>query len=332
MAASDGIFEGAGAWLAQLPGGGVWLLICVLGLIAACTVVLNLDTSVVFLTPIALHTARARGIDERAFLYGAVLMSNSASLLLPGSNLTNLLILGGDHVSGASFAARLFPAWAAAVMLTAAVLIGWRWRDLRAPRQRRLTTHSVAVSRAGLGALGMAAATALVLILSEPALPVLGLGMATAGGQVALRRLDVRAVRVALDVPTLAALFVLASGVGLAARLWTGPAQLVRSLQPWQSASLGAATAVVINNLPAAMLLASTPPAHARALLLGLNLGPNLALTGSLSAILWLRVARATGARPSAWTYSRLGAAVVPLSVSAGLLALLFFAPRGLPV
>jgi arsenical pump membrane protein len=71
-------------------GDGVILLCSPLTLVVVVTVVLNLDTSVVFLTPIVLHAARSRGVDERAFLYGTVLMSNSASLLLPGSNLTNL--------------------------------------------------------------------------------------------------------------------------------------------------------------------------------------------------------------------------------------------------
>lgn len=93
VAASDGLFAALGTRLARLPGGGVALLVYLLVLIAVVTVVLNLDTSVVFLTPIVLHAARSRRLDERAFLYGSVFMTNSASLLLPGSNLTNLLVL-----------------------------------------------------------------------------------------------------------------------------------------------------------------------------------------------------------------------------------------------
>jgi arsenical pump membrane protein len=64
------------------------------------------------------------------------------------------------------------------------------------------------------------------------------------------------------------------------------------------------------------------PPHHARALLLGLDLGPNLAVTGSLSALLWLRVARSLNARPSIRTYSRVGLVVVPASLVAALAAL----------
>src|SRR5437899_869667 len=55
------------------------------GLKAAETAVLNLDTAVVFMTPVLLHAARERGLDDAPFLYGAVFMANSASLLLPGA-------------------------------------------------------------------------------------------------------------------------------------------------------------------------------------------------------------------------------------------------------
>ena len=68
---------------------------------------LNLDTAVVFMTPVLLHAARQRGLAEGAFLYGAVFIANAASLLLPGSNLTNLIVLSHEHVSGVTFAARL---------------------------------------------------------------------------------------------------------------------------------------------------------------------------------------------------------------------------------
>ena len=60
-------------------------------------------------------------------------------------------------------------------------------------------------------------------------------------------------------------------------------------------------------------------PAGSRALLLGLDLGPNLAVTGSLSGILWLQVARRHGARPSARRYTLLGLVLVPLSLAAAL-------------
>src|SRR6266700_1451566 len=83
VAADDGLFEALGARLARTSLGPRSLLLALLALVAAVTAVLNLDTSVVFLTPVLVHAARRRGLDERPFLYGSVFMANSASLLLP---------------------------------------------------------------------------------------------------------------------------------------------------------------------------------------------------------------------------------------------------------
>src|SRR5438067_2813229 len=122
VAAADGLFDATGARLARTRLGARGLLIALLGLVAVVTAVLNLDTSVVFLTPVLVHAARRRGLDERPFLYGSVFMSNSASLLLPGSNLTNLLVLRHDPISGTAFAVSMLPAWLVACALTAALL------------------------------------------------------------------------------------------------------------------------------------------------------------------------------------------------------------------
>src|SRR5438477_12596448 len=118
----EGSFEAVGACLATARIGPRGLLVALLGLVAFVTVVLNLDTAVVFLTPVLVHSARRRGLDERPFLYGSVFMANTASLLLPGSNLTNLLVLRGDPQSGAAFALSMLPAWIAACAITAALL------------------------------------------------------------------------------------------------------------------------------------------------------------------------------------------------------------------
>jgi arsenical pump membrane protein len=72
---------------------------------------------------------------------------------------------------------------------------------------------------------------------------------------------------------------------------------------------------VLINNLPAAVVLSAKPNAHPAALLLGLDLGLNLAVTGSLSAVLWLQAARTVEANTSIATYIRLGALLVPATL-----------------
>jgi arsenical pump membrane protein len=118
-------------------------------------------------------------------------------------------------------------------------------------------------------------------------------------------------------------LFALAVGLGSIARLWHAPAHLLDSGGTGTAAGIGAIASVLLNNLPAAVLLSAQPAAHPHALLLGLDLGPNLAVTGSLSAVLWLQAARNVGARPSITTYSRLGILLVPATLVATLATLL---------
>lgn len=315
VAERDGLFATAGSRLSGLPLGPRPLLVASLGLVVVVTAVLNLDTSVFFLTPVLLYLARHRGIDEAPFLYGTVFMSNAASLFLPGSNLTNLIVLHHEHVAGATFLARIWPAATASVVVTAAIVTVVYWRALDAPAghdRERPDMHL------GLGAVGVAVSTVLVLVLAAPALPVLVTGIAV----VVLARTPRARLLSAVDPRVIGGLFALAVAVGSIGRSWHGPENLIGSLDRWQTAAAGAGAAVALNNLPASMLFASDPPVHARALLVGLNLGPNLAVTGSLSAFLWLRVARSLGARPSARTYTLLGLAVVPASIAAALAAL----------
>ena len=311
----DGLFALAGARLSRLPIGPRPLLAVALGLVALVTAILNLDTSVFFLTPVLLHLARHRGLDETPFLYGTVFMSNAASLFLPGSNLTNLIVLHHERVSGATFLARTWPAALASVAATALVLLVVYRRALAAPSDPGRETVDV---RLGIGTAAVVVSTVLVLVLSAPALPVLACGVAAT---VAARTSRARILAV-VDPRALGGLFALAVALGAVGQWWSGPASLLGSLGRWQTSLVGAAAAVVLNNLPASVLLTPSPPPHARALLLGLNLGPNLAVTGSLSAVLWLRVARSLGARPSIRAYSLLGLAVVPASLGAALLAL----------
>jgi arsenical pump membrane protein len=313
-ASADGLFEALGGRLARAPLSPRALLVVLLALVAVVTAVLNLDTSVVFLTPVLVHAARRRGLDERPFLYGAVFMSNSASLLLPGSNLTNLLVLNREHVTGAEFALRMLPTWLTACILTAAFLaVAFRFNSGQ-PEDAEARPL-----RLGLGAVAALAAAVLVVVLPNAALPVVAIGLLT----IAIRRL-----RPQLNLRVLTSLFALTVALGTLARAWHGPAELLLHRSRWPTAGLSALVSVLINNLPAAELLSTQTPPHPRALLLGLNLGPNLAITGSLSAYLWLQAARSVDAHASIRTYSRLGLVLVPLTLAGALGALTLYAPQ----
>ena len=111
------------------------------------------------------------------------------------------------------------------------------------------------------------------------------------------------------------------------ARSWSGPARLLDGAGIWGTAAAGALASVAINNLPSAVLLSARPLAHPRALLVGLNLGPNLAVTGSLSAYLWFKAAAQLDTRPSLTAFTRRGIVLAPVAIVGALAAITLFRP-----
>jgi len=316
VAHDDGLFAAAGRRLARTSSSG-WLLYAgAVVLVSAVTSILNLDTSVAFLTPVLVHAARSRGEDDAPFLYGCLLLSNAASLLLPGSNLTNLIVLGHLHLSGTLFLHRVAGAWVVSVVITAAVVALFERRSLRA-RATPDGDGTRPVVGAGLVAVG--AVTVLVLVLASPALPVAGVGVAAVLVRVLRGRVRVGGVLEAIDLPVLVGLFGVAVALGTLGRAWSGPATALSHLDAWATAAVGAVASVLLNNLPAASLLAARVPHRPLALLVGLDVGPNLFVTGSLSWILWLRAARGAGARPSIARASLLGVVSAPLAMAGAL-------------
>jgi arsenical pump membrane protein len=316
VANQDGIFGAAARVLGRLPGGELVLYVAAMLLVAVVTVFLNLDTSVAFLTPVLILVARSRGASVPRFLYGCVFMSNAASLLLPGSNLTNLLILANQHQTGSAFLAQMLAPWTAAVLVTALVVaVAFRGGG---DRTTAVAVDERSPSLLSLGA--VVAAAVIILVLTDPALPVLGVGLVLAVIRLAQRRVSIARLR-EIDVASLAGVFLIAVALGTLARVWSFPGHFMATAGGVASAATGAVASVFVNNLPAAVLLGSRMPADPRSLLLGLNIGPNLAVTGSLSALIWWSAARSAGARPSALRYSAVGIVLVPLTLAAALAA-----------
>ena len=317
VADRDGVFSWASARLLGVTDHPRRLLAVALALVAVVTALLNLDTAVVFLTPVLIGAARGAGAEVEPFLYGSVLMANASSLLLPGANLTNLLVLAGEPVSGATFVARVLPAALAAAVVTALGLLAWQGRRPRCSEAKRGDAVPVPPRPRALGVIACAIAAVLVLVLRDPGVPVLVVGIVAV-----LARRDVgrAAVVDAVGPMALLGLFSVAVLLGLLARAWSGPADLLASASPAETTAIGALAAILVNNLPAAVLLSAAPPPHPRALLLGLNVGPNLAVTGALSSYLWFKAARGAGEEPSALRFSLIGA---PLAIAAMAVALL---------
>ncbi len=336
LANRDGLFAWGGARLQRLPGGAVALLGAALLLDAVVTAVLNLDTAVVFLTPVLVFAARRRRVAVEPFLYGCVFMANASSLFLPGSNLTNLLVLDAHSGgSGAAFAARMFPpAITAAVVAAAGVAVSFRRHLAGGGAGERVGATSsrprVAGDRVGAplpeprlalgaGALATAAAVVLVLVLRRPALAVLAVGLLATAVELARSRVELADVRRVLGLPSLLLAFVLTVALGTLARHWSGPAGLVDGASGPETAGLAALSSVLVNNLPAAALYSAHAVDHSRMLLLGLNVGPNLAVTGALSALLWFRAAREVDALPSPLEFSRRGAPLALVAMAAAI-------------
>ncbi len=324
VARDEGIFAKAGTFLASFGRSGMALLVAAAVVVALVTVTLNLDTAVTFLTPVVLAAARHRRRDPEPFLYLVLVMANGSSLLLPGSNLTNLIVLHDTHQSGASFVAQIGPAWAASiatVLLMVVVLHRRRITD-RLPQAdgaavgtpSRPIPATLGIFVAVVAMLALPAGVAALVVAADGV--VLTLAYGQGGRHGALRRAR------DLNAPLLAGLLGTALALGVLGRVWSGPARLVAHAGPWQTAGIGAAAAVLVNNLPAASLLAARPVTHASALLVGLNLGPNLWLYGSLAGVLWFQSARGAGWTPSIRRFSLFGLAMVPATMAAALGAL----------
>ena len=128
LAALAGVFDVASAFLARVARRRVWLLwLLVVGLAILSTAFLSLDTTAVILTPIVLSFVERLKIPARPFVFACAFISNTASLLLPISNLTNLLYVGVFKQPFAAYAARMFFPQLAAVA-TLYLLFRWLFR------------------------------------------------------------------------------------------------------------------------------------------------------------------------------------------------------------
>jgi arsenical pump membrane protein len=316
VANNDGLFAAAGYQLARAASTGPVLFLGAIVMIGVVTAFLNLDTSVAFLTPVLVYTAKSRGGGGAPLLYGCLLCSNAGSLFLTGSNLTNLIVLGHMHLSGAGFLARMWAPGLAALVVTAAVVATFERRGLKMSAGN-LTSPQRPVL--GLGLSAVMVATVLVVVLPNAALEVALVGVVAIGARLAAGKLRPGQVFEVLGARVLVGLFGVAVSLGTLGRVWSGPTLLLSHLGLWATAVVAALGSVLVNNLPAASLLAAHRPEHPFALLIGLNLGPNLFVTGSLAWLLWLKAARSAGAQPSIARASRIGAVAVPLSMSAAL-------------
>jgi len=331
----DGLFQACGAWMARTAAGRPQrLLVEVFVVAAVITAVLSLDATVVLLTPVVFATAARLGVRPRPYVYACTHLSNTASVLLPVSNLTNLLAFAASGLSFTRFAALMTAPWLVAIAVEYAVFRRFFATDLDAGTQ---TPTAPTAAELPVFALTVVAATLAGFVLTStvgvnPAWAALAGAVTLAVRALKRRRTTVTAVIDAASLPFLA--FVLALGIVVLAVVDNGLGTALGHLIPGGAAlpallgiaALAAVLANVINNLPAVLVLlplaAPSGAAAVLAVLLGVNIGPNLTYAGSLATLLWRRIVRDHDTDVNLGEFTRLGVLTAPAALILAVLAL----------
>ncbi|WP_055716933.1 SLC13 family permease [Streptomyces torulosus] len=331
----EGLFKACGAWMARASAGRPQRLLgSTFVLASGITAVLSLDATIVLLTPVVFATVARLGARPKPHVYATAHLSNTASLLLPVSNLTNLLAFTASGLTFTRFALLMAAPWAVAVAAEYVVFRRFFADDLRMatpveetverPQMPMFALVTVVCTLAGFvvtSALGIEpawAALAGALVLSVRAL------VRRSTTPVALFR--------SISLPFLA--FVLALGIVVRAVVDNGLADALGRVMPSGSgllallgvAALAALIANVINNLPAVLVLvplaAPLGTGAVLTVLLGVNIGPNLTYAGSLATLLWRRIVHHHDHDVDLGEFTRLGLLTVPAALGSAVVAL----------
>ena len=325
LAGREGLFTWAAALTARQAGrSAAGLLARVVVLSAVVTAVLSLDATVVLLTPVVLATAAHMRVPARPHAWAAGHLANSASLLLPVSNLTNLLAFAATGLSFVHFTGLMLAPWVVAVAIEWLVLRRVFRADLAVPVDDPVTAvpppPRLALVVVGLTVVGFGVASLAGL---SPVWPAVAGVLVLAVRRLVARTSTTLELVQAADIPF--ALFVFGLSVVVLAVLRNGLQDLLAQLLPdgvgllalLAVAAVAAALANLVNNLPATLALLPVAAAGGAgpvlAVLIGVNVGPNLTYVGSLANLLWRRVLG--GAAPGPRRFSAVGAATVPLTL-----------------
>jgi arsenical pump membrane protein len=341
VARKEGLFDWLAAQAVQSAKGSakrLFLIVYIVG--TAVTVLLSNDATAVVLTPAVYAATRAAKVEPLPYLFICAFIANAASFVLPISNPANLVVFGAQMPP--------LSEWLRYFALPSAVSIVATYIALRL-MQRRALDASVAVvdempplTLGGKLAASGIALTAVVLIGASALGRDLGLPTFVAGTAVTVVVLVIgrqSPLPILKDVswsvlPLVAGLFILVEGMNRTgvlpslAHILKGAAAASPQITSW-IAGVGVAIASnLINNLPMGLIAAATSqaaqvPGHVTgAILIGVDLGPNLSVTGSLATILWLIALRREGEHVAAWQFLKVGHVVMPPALLLALLAL----------
>ncbi|MGO9132752.1 MAG: arsenic transporter [Methylovirgula sp.] len=339
VARQEGLFDWLAAHAARsAKGSAVRLFLLIYGVGILVTTFLSNDATAVVLTPAVAASMKAANVEKPLpYLLICALIANAASFVLPISNPANLVIYGSHMPPLLQWLPRYALASVLSIGMTYLVL---RWTQRKALRQKTAEVVDVPkLSASGkTAALGIAM-TSIVLLTASALDLQLGLPTAIAGAltaAVVLIREAKAPWSIVRDIswgvlPLVAGLFVLVEALdhtGVIAAV----SQALReaSARSAQSSAWGAGIAVallgnLVNNLPAGLIAgtavqaAHAPDQVTRAILIGVDLGPNLSITGSLATILWLDALKRDGQHVSGATFLKYGLLVMPPALIAAL-------------
>jgi arsenical pump membrane protein len=331
LARQEGLFDWLAARAASMArGSATRLFTLVFGVGIIVTTFLSNDATAVVLTPAVAAVVKAAEAEALPYLLICAFIANAASFVLPISNPANLVIYGSHMPPLLHWLPGYALPSALSIIATYAVL---RWTQRAKLRQPVSSDIAIpALSAAGrMAAVGIAATAAVLLVSSglgiQLGLPTFLAGAATA--RLVLTRSTCGPADIVKNIswgvlPLVAGLFVLVEALeksGVTKALSGVLQNLVQhsdSLAAWAAGLALAFGCNLVNNLPAGLVagrvvtLAHVPEAVRRAVLIGVDLGPNLSVTGSLATILWLTALRREGQSVSGWTFLKLGALVMP--------------------
>jgi arsenical pump membrane protein len=343
LARRETLFDWLAGHVARRAGGSAGrLFLLIYGMGTLVTVLLSNDATAVVLTPAVAAMARAvRAANPLPYLLICAFIANAASFVLPISNPANLVIYGARLPPLLEWLPRFALPSALAIAVTFLVLRFTQRAALRAPIGGAPAVPALPVGGMLVGG-GILGTGALLMAVSacggSLGLPTFLAGAATAAAVLARHRESpwgvVRHISWGV-LPLVAGLFVLVAALGQTGVV-AGLSRLLDAAgRGWPAgAAWGAGLALgfgvnLVNNLPAGLLAghavqaAQATPRLTGAVLLGVDLGPNLSVTGSLATILWLTALRREGLRVTAWQFLKLGALIMPPSLALAILGLI---------
>jgi arsenical pump membrane protein len=347
LARQEGVFDWAAAVAVEHACGSpqrLFALVYAVGTVV--TVFLSNDATAVVLTPAVYAVTRAAGATPLPYLFVCAFIANAASFVLPISNPANLVIFGGNMPH---LAAWLKQFGAASIVSIAATYVALRVVQhgelVREKLAREVPRHPLSyggrLTLAGIGAVAVALLCCSALDV-QLGLPTFVCGVLTTAIVLALNRQPPWPIIKGISwgvLPLVAGLFVLVEALNHTGLIAVFSGKLHAAIT---SSTMGAAYSAgmvasvasnLMNNLPVGLIVGSVvgadnlPSQVVGAMLIGVDLGPNLSVTGSLATILWLVVLRREGLEVSTWSFLRLGVFVAPPALILSILAMIYCQP-----